>query len=107
MGQAGGAVRSQGKPAGYGWGVLARTGLRGGDSPRQGAGRDGRTEPAQATAAGHGRTGGPEATLPAGESQQSQSGQATPVSGSVPMLGCRAVARLLAGPEPRGGQWGG
>jgi len=54
MGEAGGAVLSQGKPAGYGWGILSRLGLSGGESPRQGEGRDGRTEPAQATAAGRG-----------------------------------------------------
>src|SRR5437588_11741585 len=99
MGQASGEVLSQGKPAGYGWGVLSRIVLGGGESPLQGEGRDGSTEPAQATSAGHCRTGGPEANLPAGNSQQSQSRQATPVSRSVPMLGCGAIAGLLARPE--------
>jgi hypothetical protein len=87
-------------------GVCSRRGLSGGDSPRPGAGRDGRTSPAPATSAGHGRTGGPEATRPAGDSQPSTSGPATPVAGSGPLLGCRAGARLLAGPAERGRQGG-
>src|SRR4029450_3239702 len=59
--QAGGGVLSQGKPTACGGGVLSRRVLSGGASPLHGEGRDGRTQPAQATAAGHWWTGGPEA----------------------------------------------
>ena len=52
-GQAGGGVRSQGKPAGCGWGVVASVVLRGGESPPQGEGLDGSTQPGKATQPGH------------------------------------------------------
>ena len=68
--QAGGGGRSQGKPTACGGGVLSRRVLGGGESPRQGEGRDGSTQPAQATSAGHRRPGAPAANLPAGDSQQ-------------------------------------
>ena len=71
--QAGGGVLSQGKPTACGGGVLSRIVLGGGESPLQGEGRDGSTQPAQATSAGHRRTGATEANLPAGNSQQSKS----------------------------------
>src|SRR5262249_9801793 len=51
--QAGGGGRSQGKPPACGWGVVSRLGLGGGESPRQGAGRDGRTSPRKDTHPGH------------------------------------------------------
>src|SRR5262245_36625109 len=84
--QAGGGVLSEGKPIACGRGVVSRIVLGGGESPLPGEGRDGSTQPAQATSTGHGCAGGPEANLPAGNSQQSKSRQATPVSSSVPML---------------------
>src|SRR5207244_10557759 len=67
--QAGGGVLSQGQPTACGGGVVSRRVLRGGESPLQGEGRDGSTQPAQATSAGRCRTGTPEANLPAGDSQ--------------------------------------
>src|SRR5262249_34158608 len=88
------------------WGVLSRVVLSGGESPLQGEGRDGSTQPAQDTSAGHCWTGPPEANLPAGHSQQSACQQATPLSGSLSVPGRRVVAGLLAGPEQRGSQWG-
>ncbi len=106
MGQASGAVLSQGKPAGEGWGVVSRRGLSGGASPLQGEGRDGRTSPAQATSAGHWRTGPPCANRPAGESQQSTSGQAPPGAGSVSVPGCAPAPSLLGCPAQGRRPWG-
>src|SRR5207249_251431 len=43
--QAGGRVRSQGKPTVCGWGVVSSLVLRGGESPPHGEGLDGSTQP--------------------------------------------------------------
>jgi hypothetical protein len=55
--EAGGAVLATGTPAGCAWGVVARVGLRAGESPSHGEGLDGSTEPGKDTHPGH---GGPE-----------------------------------------------
>src|SRR6266516_5075148 len=52
-GQAGGGVLSQGKPAGCGWGVVSSRVLGGGESPLQGEGLDGSTQPGKDTHPGH------------------------------------------------------
>jgi hypothetical protein len=104
--QVGGGGLSQGKPAACPWGGFSRRVLGGGESPRHGDGRDGRTQPAQDTSAGHCRTGPAEATLPAGHRQPSASPQATPRSGAVSRPRRGALVGLLARPEPGGGQWG-
>jgi hypothetical protein len=80
---------------------------RRGASPRQGEGRDGRMEPAPATAAGHRRPGAPEAHRPGGHSRQSHSCPAPPVAGAGPLLRGGAGPRLLAGRAEGGGPWGG
>ena len=51
--QAGAGVLSQGKPAVCGWGVVSSIVLRGGESPPQGEGLDGSTEPGKDTHPGH------------------------------------------------------
>src|SRR5712691_12149833 len=51
--QAGGGVLSQGKPAGCGWGVVSSVVLGGGESPLQGEGLDGSTQPTKETHPGH------------------------------------------------------
>jgi hypothetical protein len=51
--QGGGGVLLQGKPAGCGWGVVSSIVLRGGESPLQGEGLDGSTEPRKETHPGH------------------------------------------------------
>jgi hypothetical protein len=104
--QGGGGVLSQGKTGARPWGVVSRRVLSGGESPRQGEGRDGSPEPAQDTSAGPCRIGPPEAHRPAGHRPHSENRQAAPLSGSVRVPGCRPVTRRLGGPESAGRQWG-
>jgi hypothetical protein len=75
-----------------------------GERPSHGAGHDGRTEPAQDTAAGPRRSGPPAAPRPAGESPQSAHRPAAPLSGAGRRPGCRAGPRRRAGPAQAGRQ---
>src|SRR5215475_12166020 len=52
-GEGGGEVLATGTPARCGWGVVSSRGLGGGESPRHGAGLDGRTQPGKDTHPGH------------------------------------------------------
>ena len=81
--------------------------LRAWESHVHGEGRDGRTQPAQDTCAGHRRTGSTPANLPAGHSRPGESRQAAPMSGPVRVPERRAPAGLLGRPEQGRGQWGG
>ena len=103
---AGGGVRSPGKPAAGLWGVCSRSGLGGGERPRPGAGRDGRTSPAQDTSAGPGWPGPADAHRPAGPRPQRASPPATPRAGAVARPSRGAVGGLLARPAHGCGQGG-
>ena len=65
------------------WGVLSSIVLGAWESHVQGEGLDGSTQPAKETCAGHCWIGETQANLTAGNSNEGEDQQATPVSGSV------------------------